>query len=35
MQFWKMNGAVNDFIIINNMEEHIPAEAFPQIARTL
>ena len=35
MQFWKMNGAGNDFIIINNMEEHIPVEAFPQIARTL
>ena len=35
MQFWKMNGAGNDFIIINNMEEHLPAESFPQIARTL
>ena len=35
MQFWKMNGAGNDFIIINNMEEHLPAESFPHIARTL
>ena len=35
MQFWKMNGAGNDFIIINNMEEHLPAESFPEIARTL
>ena len=35
MQFWKMNGAGNDFIIINNMEEHLPPESFPQIAKTL
>lgn len=35
MQFWKMNGAGNDFIIINNMEEHLPSESFPHIARTL
>ena len=35
MQFWKMNGAGNDFIIINNMEEHLPLESFPKIAKTL
>lgn len=35
MKFWKMNGAGNDFIILNNLEEHLPSEAFPQIARTL
>ena len=35
MKFWKMNGAGNDFIIINNMEEKIPAEKFPYIAETL
>lgn len=35
MQFWKMNGAGNDFIILNNMEEGLPAEAFPILARTL
>ena len=35
MKFWKMNGAGNDFIILNNMEEHLPAEHLPQIARTL
>ncbi len=35
MKFWKMNGAGNDFIIINNMEEKIPAEKFPYIAKTL
>ena len=35
MKFWKMNGAGNDFIILNNLEEHIPDERLPQIARTL
>ena len=30
-----MNGAGNDFIILNNFEEHLPAEQLPQIARTL
>ena len=35
MKFWKMNGAGNDFILLNNLEERLPEEAFPQIARTL
>ena len=35
MRFWKMNGAGNDFIILNNLEERLPQDAFPQIARTL
>ena len=35
MRFWKMNGAGNDFIIINNMEEKSPGEKFPYIAKTL
>ena len=35
MKFWKMNGAGNDFIILNNLEERLPLEAIPQIARTL
>ena len=35
MRFWKMNGAGNDFIILNNMEERLPAEAFPALARRL
>lgn len=35
MKFWKMNGAGNDFLILNNLEEHIPAEQFPRLARTL
>lgn len=35
MQFWKMNGAGNDFIILNNLKERLPPEAFPRIARVL
>ena len=35
MKFWKMNGAGNDFLILNNLEEHILEEAFPRLARTL
>lgn len=35
MHFWKMNGAGNDFLILNNLEEHLPVEALPQAARTL
>lgn len=35
MHFIKMNGAGNDFIILNNLEEHIPHDQFPAIARTL
>lgn len=35
MKFTKMNGAGNDFIIINNMKEGIPQEAFPTLARQL
>ena len=35
MKFWKMNGAGNDFIILNNMDEHLHHDAFPAIARTL
>lgn len=35
MRFWKMNGAGNDFIILNNLEERLPVEAFPALARTL
>lgn len=35
MKFWKMNGAGNDFIILNNLEEGLPPSAFPQLAKTL
>ena len=30
-----MNGAGNDFIILNNLEERLPADTFPHLARTL
>lgn len=35
LHFTKMNGAGNDFIILNNLEEHISHALFPSIARTL
>lgn len=35
MNFTKMHGAGNDFIIINNMEEKIEIEKFSQIAKKL
>lgn len=35
MKFWKMNGAGNDFLIINNIEEKLPLDKMPQIAATL
>lgn len=35
MKFWKMNGAGNDFILLNNLEEHLPVEVLPQLAKTL
>ena len=35
MKFWKMNGAGNDFIIVNNMEEKVPVEKYPDIIRLL
>ena len=35
MKFCKMNGAGNDFLILNNMEEQIPHSRFPEIARIL
>ena len=35
MKFWKMNGAGNDFVVLNNLEEQLPQELFPQVARTL
>ena len=35
MRFTKINGAGNDFIILNNLEEHLDHSLFPSIARTL
>ena len=35
MKFWKMNGAGNDFIIVNNMDRSIAEDRWSYIARTL
>ena len=35
MKFTKMQGAGNDFIVINNIEEKIPQEKFSLLAKTL
>jgi diaminopimelate epimerase len=35
MEFYKMQGAGNDFIIINNMKLNIPADKLPAIAKKL
>jgi diaminopimelate epimerase len=35
MKFWKMNGAGNDFIIIDNKEARLPEDKLPQIIRTV
>lgn len=35
LQFTKMSGAGNDFILLNNLTEHIDHALFPSIARTL
>ena len=35
MKFWKMNGAGNDFLIINNLSGKILPEQWPQIAQTV
>ena len=35
MRFTKMNGAGNDFLLLNNLEEKIPPEDLPRIARIL
>ncbi|MDO4960803.1 MAG: diaminopimelate epimerase [Eubacteriales bacterium] len=35
MKFWKMNGAGNDFVIINNLVENIDMDRLPEIARIL
>ncbi len=35
MDFWKMNGAGNDFIILDDREEAIPDERLPHIAAKL
>ena len=35
MKFWKMNGAGNDFVVINNMDGSIRADQYGAIARQL
>ena len=35
MRFTKINGAGNDFLLLNNLEEKIPPEELPKIARIL
>ena len=35
MKFWKMNGAGNDFLVLNNLVEHLPLDVLPHIAKTL
>ena len=35
MKFWKMNGAGNDFVVINNMDGAIPREKYGYIAKQL
>ena len=35
MKFWKMNGAGNDFILIDNRMEKLPSACFPALARRL
>jgi len=35
MKFWKMNGAGNDFVILDNREEKIPSEKLGEVAKVL
>lgn len=35
MQFWKMNGAGNDFILLNDLSRGLPDAALPELARTV
>ncbi len=35
MKFWKMNGAGNDFIILNNLDGSIPNAAYSELAKIL
>ena len=35
MQFWKMNGAGNDFIVVDDRQNVVPDEKWPEIVRTV
>ena len=35
MRFWKMNGAGNDFIVVDDRQDAVPDERWPALARTL
>ena len=35
MRFWKMNGAGNDFIILNNLDGALSHDALPGIVRII
>ena len=35
MRFWKMNGAGNDFLIVDDRQNAVPDERWPDIVRTL
>ena len=35
MEFWKMNGAGNDFIVVDDRQDAIPDEKWPEIIRTV
>ena len=35
MQFWKMNGAGNDFIVVDDRRNAMPDEKWPEIIRTV
>lgn len=35
MEFWKMNGAGNDFIVVDDRQDPIPDEKWPEIIRTV
>ena len=35
VEFWKMNGAGNDFLVLNNLREKLPETAFPALAKRL
>ena len=35
MEFWKMNGAGNDFIVVDDRRNAVPDHCWPELARTL